>query len=65
MAKGYRGINRYVFRYPNVTPSRNNPQGPDKTGGVAHRKQLLWVGAIPFTTHFNGTIKVQINLPVV
>jgi hypothetical protein len=56
-AKGYRRINRYFFGYPDVTLSRNNPQGPDKAGCVANGKQLLWVGAIPFATHFNGTIQ--------
>jgi len=55
----------HLFRYPNVVLSRNNSQRPDETSCVAHRKQLFWVGAVPFTPHGNGTIKFQIDLSII
>jgi hypothetical protein len=50
--------NRYFFRYSNVAFSRNNSQCSDETCSVACGKQLLRVGAIPSTAHFNGTIEL-------
>ena len=64
-AKGYRRINRYFFGYPNVTLSRDNSQSPDETRCIAGDEQLFRVGAIPFTTHFNGTIQFYINVAIV
>lgn len=53
-AKRDRRVNRYLFRYPNVAHSRNNSQSPDETSCVARGKQLLRIGAVPFTTISTG-----------
>jgi hypothetical protein len=48
-----------------VALSRDRPQGSDETSCVACGKQLFRVGAIPFTAHFDRTIKFQINLSII
>src|SRR5580698_1560773 len=45
--------------------ARNHSQRPDEAGCVSRSKQLFWVSAISFTTHFNRTIELEVDLPIV
>jgi hypothetical protein len=57
-AKGTGRVNCYILRNSDVAVSRDNPQGSNETSCIPSGEQLFRIAALPFTAHFNGTIKL-------